>query len=76
MAWYVVLLTVSTVIAIPQVIGLLIVALAPSRSEHVCQVLREGSRVNCFIAARRQSRAQGCSCATHWHSSLGSRKES
>lgn len=76
MAWYVVPLIVSTVVAVPQVIGLLIVTLAPSRSEHVCEVLREGSRVSCLIAALRQSGSRDCSCATHWHSSPSSRKES
>ena len=64
MAWYVVPLMVSAVIAIPQVIGLLIVALAPSRSEHVSQILRAGSRFGCLITDLRQSGSRDCSCAT------------
>jgi hypothetical protein len=76
MAWYAISLIVGTVIVIPQVIGLLIVALAPSRSEHVCQILREGSRVGWLLTALRQSETRDCSCETHSRSSTSSGKKS
>jgi hypothetical protein len=76
MAWYLVPLVFSSVIAVPQVIGLLIVALAPSRSEQICEVLREGSRVGCLIAALRQPESRGCACTADSESSPASRKES
>jgi hypothetical protein len=76
MAWYLVPLIVGVVFAIPQVIGLVVVALAPSRSEQVCQVLREGSRVGCLIAALRLPGSQSCCCTTDSPGSPASRRES
>ncbi len=49
--WMLVPLITAVAFVAPQIIGLLIVAVAPSRGHWVCQVLRAGSKTASLAAA-------------------------
>jgi len=64
MAWSTLPLVAVAMLAVPQLVGLLIVALVPDRAQYVCQVLREGSCIGCLVASLRHSHERECGCTS------------